>query len=103
MKFAEEVIFPFLLKKPFIVFGSKDYLAYLRQMGFRTFNDFWDEEYDGYEGADRFIRILGLIDSLAAKTTSELENMYWDMQYTLDHNYNLLLKQNYNNQLTKLS
>jgi hypothetical protein len=99
---TEKTVRPMLLKKPMIVMGSKNYLAYLRQMGFRTFADFWDEEYDGYEGADRFIRILGLIDSLAAKTTSELENMYWDMQYTLDHNYNLLISQKYKKHIKEL-
>ena len=88
------------LKKPFIVFASKNYLCYLRQMGFRTFADFWSEDYDGYEGRERFIKILQLIDSISKKSKTELNAMYWDMQYTLDHNYNLLLTQNYQNNIT---
>lgn len=78
------------LKKPFIIFASKDYLCYLRQMGFRTFHDFWDEEYDGYEGRDRLRLILELIDKIAGMDKGTLEDMYLSMQYTLDHNYNLL-------------
>lgn len=100
---TEKTIRPILLKKPFIIFGSKDYLAYLRQMGFRTFSDFWDEEYDGYEGAERYARILALIDTLATKTVDELESMYWNMQYTLDHNYNLLVSQNYNKHIEEIT
>ena len=100
---TEKTIRPMLLKKPFILFGSKDYLCYLRQMGFRTFSDFWSEDYDGYEGRDRFIKILTLIDSLAKKNVKELEQMYWDMQYTLDHNYNLLQTQNYNKKIIKIT
>lgn len=97
---TEKTVRPIWLKKPFIVFGSKNYLDYLHQMGFRTFCDFWPEAYDSYEGRDRFIKIIELIDYLANKSVNELEKMYWDMQYTLDHNYNLLLNQTYNTNIT---
>ena len=99
---TEKTVRPMLLKKPFIVFGSKDCLAYLQQMGFRTFGDFWDETYDGYENADRYARIINLIDQLAEKSMDELEAMYWDMQYTLDHNYNLLMSQQYNKHIKEI-
>jgi hypothetical protein len=99
---TEKTVRPMLLKKPFVVFGSKDYLAYLRQMGFRTFGDFWDEEYDGYADADRLLKIQMLINLLASKSVTELEKMYWDMQYTLDHNYNLLMSQQYNKQIKEI-
>ena len=88
-----------LMKKPFVVFGGKNYLEYLRQMGFRTFEDFWDESYDGYSEADRYMQILVLIDKLAQKSLEDLETMYWDMKYTLDHNYNLLISQGFNRQI----
>lgn len=96
---TEKTVRPMLLKKPFIVMGPADYLCYLRQMGFRTFGDFWPEDYDGYEIKTRFEKILQLIDSLAKKTINELESMYLDMQYTLDHNYNLLVEQRYTTQI----
>jgi hypothetical protein len=97
---TEKTIRPMLLKKSFIIFGSQNYLDYLHQMGFRTFSDFWSEDYDGYEGTDRFVKILELIDTLAKKSINELQEIYCNMQYTLDHNYNLLLTQNYNTNIT---
>jgi hypothetical protein len=101
---TEKTIRPMLLKKPFITMGSQNYLCYLRQLGFRTFSDFWDEEYDGYEGRDRYIRILQLINDLSKKSKSELNDMYWSMKYTLDHNYDLLQNQNYNiNNIEKIT
>jgi len=100
---TEKTVRPMLLKKPMIVMASKNYLAYLRQLGFRTFADFWDEDYDGYEGADRYVRILDLIDSLAQRSIKDLEKMYWDMQYTLDHNYNLLMTQQYNRRIREIA
>lgn len=99
---TEKTVRPMLLKKPMIVMGPLNYLEYLRQLGFRTFGDFWDETYDGFAGADRYFKILNLIDYLAGKSKDQLETMYWDMQYTLDYNYNLLKNQSYTTQLTKL-
>jgi hypothetical protein len=97
---TEKTARPMWLKKPFITFASKNYLCYLRQMGFRTFGDFWSEDYDGYEGKDRFNQILELVDMLSKKSKNELEQMYLDMQYTLDYNYNLLLNQTYTTDIT---
>jgi hypothetical protein len=99
---TEKTVRPMLLKKPFIVFGSKNYLEYLRQMGFRTFADFWDEEYDGYDGKDRYLKILKLIDSISSMSVEQLESMYWDMQYSLDHNFNLLVSKKYKHKITQI-
>jgi hypothetical protein len=99
---TEKTIRPMWLKKPFIVFASKDYLCYLRQMGFMTFNNCWDEEYDGYEGKERYVRIFKLIDSIAKKTKSELNDMYWSLKYVLEHNYNLLHTQTYQKKVNKI-
>jgi hypothetical protein len=99
---TDKVTRPILLKKPFVSFASKDFNAYLRQMKFRTFSDFWDEDYDGYEGKERYLRILDLIDWIAGHSYDYLETMYWDMQYTLDHNYNLLITKNYNKTITEI-
>ena len=104
---TEKTIRPMLLKKPMISMASRNYLCYLRQMGFRTWqtpeSTFWSEEYDGYEGRERYIRILALIDELAKKSKTELEEMYQAMQPILDHNYNLLVTQSYNKTITKIT
>lgn len=104
---TEKTVRPMLLKKPFIIFGSRDYLCYLRQLGFKTFqtldSKFWSEDYDGYEGRERYIRILALIDELAKKSKKELEEMYQAMQPILDHNYNVLLTQSYSKTITKIT
>jgi hypothetical protein len=99
---TEKTTRPMWLKKPFIIFASRDYLEYLRQIGFKTFNNFWDEGYDGFDGADRLHKIQALIDNIAQKSIRELEKMYWDMQYTLEHNYNLLMTQTYQKKIVHL-
>lgn len=92
---TEKTVRPMLLKKPFIIMGPKCYLIYLRQMGFRTFHNFWNEDYDGYSPEDRYLKILQLIDHLASKPVAELAEMYREMQTILEHNYNLLTTQSY--------
>jgi len=99
---TEKTTRPMWLKKPFIIFASRDYLDYLHQMGFRTFFNFWSEDYDGFEGRDRYTRILDLIDELAKKSKQELQDLYQAMQPILDHNYNLLQTQSYNTTITKI-
>lgn len=100
---TEKTVRPMLLKKPFIAMAAQDHLLYLRQMGFRTFGNFWDEEYDGYANENRYKKIMELIDSLAKKSLSELEQMYQDMQHVLDHNYQLLVNQRYNTYINKVN
>ena len=89
-----------LMKKPFIHMGPKCFLIHLRQMGFKTFGDYWDEDYDGHGVAERYKRILQLIDSLASKSHAELQDMYDHMRPVLDHNYELLLSKKFTTQIT---
>lgn len=96
---TEKTIRPMLMKKPFIIMGPKCFLIHLRQMGFKTFNDYWDEDYDGYSPSDRYKKILILLDDISKKSISELENTYNSMQNILNHNYDLLIEQSYNKQL----
>lgn len=92
---TEKTVRPMLMKKPMIVMGAAAHLDYLHQMGFRTFCDFWSEDYDGYEGRERYVRILDLVDDLASKSTQELADMYQAMQPILEHNYRLLQDKTY--------
>ncbi|WP_353479850.1 hypothetical protein [Haliscomenobacter sp.] len=99
---TEKTIRPMLMKKPMIVMGSQDFLGYLQQMGFKTFNNFWDEDYDGFAEQNRYQKILDLIDSLAQQPINVLVDMYQKMQPILDHNYDLLMSQGYNKTITKI-
>lgn len=93
---TEKTIRPMMLKKPFIAMAPANYLDYLHQMGFKTFNDFWSEEYDGFTTHDRYVKILELIDFISNRTLGELYDMYQNMQSILDHNYCVLLEHSYN-------
>ena len=69
-------------------------------MGFKTFWEFWDEEYDGYGMGQRYQKILTIINEVSKKSTVELQQMYAAMQPILDHNYNLLLEKQFSKTIT---
>ena len=97
---TEKTVRPILMKKPFIHMGPKCFLIHLRQMGFRTFHEFWDEDYDGYGMEQRYHRILKLINNISAKSADELQDMYGRMRSILDHNYNLLITKTFTRNIT---
>jgi hypothetical protein len=92
---TEKTTRPMLLKKPFVAFASANYLDYLHQLGFKTFCNYWDETYDGYQGRDRYLRILKLLDHLASMSVAQLVSMYESMRPVLEHNWELLRSQTY--------
>ena len=99
---TEKTVRPMLLKKPFITFASKHHLAYLRQMGFKTFHEFWNEGYDNADGVNRYQQICQLIDWIAQQSMDSLVDMYQRMQSILDHNYNLLMCRDYDTTIIKI-
>ena len=77
---------PIILETPFIVQGPQWYLHRLRDMGFQTFDRWWDEGYSEDPADHQPHEIVKVIDSLAEKSMQELNTMYQEMQPTLKHN-----------------
>jgi hypothetical protein len=100
---TEKTMRPLLFKKPFIMFGPRNFLIYLRQLGFKTFYEFWSEDYDSYEGGERFNMILKIIDSIASKSKTELYEMYQQMESILEHNYQIIVNRQWNTNLVKIN
>ena len=72
---------------PFMLVGTPGTLAWLRQHGFRTFDQWWDESYDHLpRAADRVEAVVRELDRLAALDHGDLCSMRQDMQPVLDHN-----------------
>jgi hypothetical protein len=98
---TEKTLRPMWLKKPFVVFSNYDYLLYLRQMGFKTFNDFWDEDYDGFETKDRLHRIYQVLDYISRLGPDQTQDMYRQMQHILDHNFDMLNQKTFLRKINK--
>ena len=72
---TEKTIRPLLDGKPFIMYGASHWLANLRNLGFRTWADCWDESYDAYEGLARWRRIKRLITELNVMDPVEFDHV----------------------------
>lgn len=76
-------------KTPFVTQGPIGFLKNLKRLGFKTFNQYWPEEYDVSGGALRLYEIKNVIDLVGSYSLQELNSMYQDMLPILEHNKNV--------------
>jgi hypothetical protein len=84
----EKIWRPILMKTPFMVQGSQNFILNLHRLGFKTFSNWWDE---GYSQDPVNCQVPGIIDNvkqLSTLTVDQLKDMYAEMLPTLEHNYN---------------
>jgi len=89
--FSEKVINAMKAGRPFIVASSAGTLAYLRQHGFKTFSEFWDESYDDEINHElRLQKIMQLIDYIDSMSIDELKILYSKIKPTVEYNFRWL-------------
>jgi hypothetical protein len=85
---TEKTFKPILMKRPFVLLASVGSLAKLREMGFRTFNNYWNEDYD--QDADPNIRlhkVLAIVKEICKLSVAELQEMCYSMSDVLEYNF----------------
>lgn len=65
---TEKIWKPIICLQPFVVLGYQHYLKDLREMGFKTFDSVWNENYDNdpnpYRRADDIIKLMSKIKDI---------------------------------------
>lgn len=85
--FSEKVFQAIQYQKPFIVVGPPKTLEYIRSLGFKTFNDYWDESYDDeLDHGERLAKLFDLMNEVITKPIDELRDMYDKMRPIIEHN-----------------
>lgn len=104
MPFVSRISFKgIVFKRPFIIFGCVNTLKFLRSQGFKTFNDFWSEEYDEVDCIEtRTSMILSILNEWAQKPLSELQAALLAMTDIIEHNFLHYTTDFANNQKNKL-
>lgn len=74
-------------RRPFIVLGTGSYLYNLRKLGFRTFGQWWSEDYDGQIGQTRIGMMIKVMDEIAQWNKEKIADVLKEMQPILKHNY----------------
>jgi len=104
-KFLSEKIWkPIIGKRPFLLLGPPGSMRGLQDLGFKTFEDFWDEGYNDWRQADAkrynqlddaksIDEICKILKELQSYSSDQLTRMYNDMEPILEHNYNHFFNQ----------
>jgi len=88
--FSEKIFKPILMGHPFILVGGKGSLRKLKELGFKTFDHWWDESYDECDDfIDRCIAISKILTSLNNKNNNQLRLIRHFMKPVLKHNQEL--------------
>jgi hypothetical protein len=94
---SEKTIRTIVAEKPMVVYAPRYFLENLRNLGFKTWNDLWDESYDQLEGPERYHAIMKLIREVCNWTQERQLEAYQHSRKICSHNRLLLLKLSMNN------
>ena len=74
----EKTYKPIAFKQPFIMMSAPKSLQHLKDVGFKTFDKWWDESYDNvYDGVKRMKQIINLVKDISN----------WSLQKKIDFSY----------------
>lgn len=100
---SEKTFKGFLVKRPMIICGAPYSIAQLKDLGFKTWGDFWDESYDNLTFMpDRLNAICNIIEDFSRLSIDQLQDTCIKMKDILEYNYHWYINEFANNQLEKL-
>jgi hypothetical protein len=87
---SEKTFKPIMCYHPFMIWGNKNSLHYIREMGYKTFHPFIDETYDTLNTWERMVAITDSLHKFH-KVEDKLE-WYKSVSDILEHNREVLRK-----------
>jgi hypothetical protein len=73
--------------RPFVIAGAPGTIKMLKDMGFKTFDRWWDESYDDVVGnKERLVKLCETIDYINNFSIEEMREIYKEMTPILKHN-----------------
>lgn len=88
---TEKSFKPFKEKHPFIIVGVNGALKSMRELGFQTFSEFWDESYD--ETKDPHVRLIKIIEvcrQIGTWDNEKIIDFRRRVKPIVEHNYTTL-------------
>lgn len=76
-----------IARRPFIVMSNNNHLHNMQKLGFKTFNKWFNEDYDYYIAQDRIKHIQSTVNTISNWRTQELAEKLQDMYTVLDYNF----------------
>lgn len=88
---TEKIFKPILHRHPFILVGAYKSLAHLHSLGYKTFNEFFDESYDDIEDpVERLLAIGELCKEIQSWDDAKKRSFFFKSMPITTHNYELL-------------
>jgi hypothetical protein len=92
---SEKTFKPVSMKHPFIIASTPHFLAKFKELGYKSFSPWINEDYDlEHDDALRMMKIVKEIERLVNLNETELEEFLIAMREICEHNYNLLMSKN---------
>lgn len=99
---TEKTLRPIAMGQPFILAGTYGSLEYLRDYGFKTFSDCWDESYDMMsDGIERMNKIIEVMSDIVSMPTSKREEMLVKARSIADYNKQHFFSDKFQTQISK--
>lgn len=89
---SEKTVRTIVAEKPMVAYAPRHFLENLRNLGFKTWNDLWDESYDQFEGPERYHAIMALVREVCNWTKDQQLEAYQQSRKICVHNRLMLLK-----------
>jgi len=90
---SEKTYKPIYMHQPFIIFGNPYTLKKLKELGYKTFDKWWDESYDNETDINkRFNKIVNILEQISEWDMHRCFEIKNEMQDILIHNYRNMFK-----------
>jgi hypothetical protein len=85
---TEKTFRPILLKRPFVILGSPGSLTQIKKLGFKTFDGFWDEDYDHMQDPNQRMRAVAkIVNDICSLSSDQLQQFMHNLQHIVEFNY----------------
>lgn len=86
--YGEKTFKPIASMRPFILITVPKALKELHDLGFKTFNQWWDEGYDDIvDPISRLIKVIEVTKEICAMSMTDIKKMCLEMSDVLEHNH----------------
>lgn len=96
---TEKSFKPIVMQQPFVLVSNKGSLEYLRRYGFKTFGDFWNEDYDEQDDDLRVMHIGKLLADIHNLSFKEKQHLQKHLAPAVEHNYSWFYSKEFENLL----
>ena len=90
--FSEKIYKPIYCAQPFVLIGNPLSLKKLREKGYKTFGQWWDESYDEeLDFTKRFEKIMDVLEDISTWSLEKCFEITQEMEPILKHNFNVMM------------